>query len=80
MVGRVLIERMKTSLGQPLVIGHHGVVTHSLPPFSVGILEGTVEGRQGLTPFAEWAGRFGLWPLWAIGLVLVLVLRSRADP
>ena len=71
-----------TNTGATAVIDHHGVVTHALPPFSVGILEGTVEGRQGLTPFAEWAGRFDLWPLWAIGLVLVAaaVLRSRADP
>jgi apolipoprotein N-acyltransferase len=71
-----------TNTGATAVIDHRGVVTHALPPFSVGILEGTVEGRQGLTPFAEWAGRFDLWPLWAIGLVLVgaAVLRSRADP
>jgi apolipoprotein N-acyltransferase len=71
-----------TNTGATAVIDHHGVVTHALPPFSVGILEGTVEGRQGLTPFAAWAGRFGLWPLWAIGLALVFatVLRSRADP
>jgi apolipoprotein N-acyltransferase len=69
-----------TNTGATAVIDHRGVVTHSLPPFSVGILEGTVEGRQGLTPFAEWAGRFGLWPLWAIGVVLVVVLRPRADP
>jgi apolipoprotein N-acyltransferase len=71
-----------TNTGATAVIDHHGVVTHALPPFTVGILEGTVEGRQGLTPFAEWAGRFDLWPLWAIGWVLVAVaiLRSRADP
>ena len=71
-----------TNTGATAVIDHHGVVTHALPPFTVGILEGTVEGRQGLTPFAEWAGRFDLWPLWAIGLVVVAgaALRSRADP
>jgi len=71
-----------TNTGATAVIDHHGVVTHALPPFSVGILEGTVEGRQGLTPFAEWAGRFDLWPLWLIGAVLVVAaaLRSRADP
>ena len=71
-----------TNTGATAVIDHHGVVTHALPPFSVGILEGTVEGRQGLTPFAHWAGRFGLWPLWAIGigLVLVCVFRPRPEP
>jgi apolipoprotein N-acyltransferase len=66
-----------TNTGATAVIDHHGAVTHSLPPFTVGILEGTVEGRQGLTPFASWASRFGLWPLWGIGLVLLLVSRAR---
>ncbi|HEV7578127.1 MAG TPA: apolipoprotein N-acyltransferase [Caldimonas sp.] len=66
-----------TNTGATAVIDHHGAVTHALPPFSVGILEGTVEGRQGLTPFASWAGRFGLWPLWALGVVLLLVSRRR---
>jgi apolipoprotein N-acyltransferase len=27
-----------------------------------------VQGREGLTPFAWWAARFGLWPLWLLGL------------
>jgi len=62
------------------VIDHHGVVTQALPSFTVGTLEGTVEGRQGLTPFAEWAGRFDLGPLWAIGVVLLFVGRAKARP
>ena len=33
-----------------------------LPPFTQGVLEGQVQGRQGLTPFARWSARFGLWP------------------
>jgi apolipoprotein N-acyltransferase len=69
-----------TNTGATAVIDHRGVVTHALAPFTAGILEGTVEGRQGLTPFAEWAARFGLWPLWAIGLIVVIVSRPRADP
>ena len=69
-----------TNTGATAVIDHRGAVTHSLLPFTVGVLEGTVEGRQGLTPFASWAGRFGLWPLWAIGIVLLLLLRRRAGP
>ncbi len=69
-----------TNTGATAVIDHRGNVTHSLPPFTVGILEGTVEGRQGLTPFASWAGRFGVWPLGALGLVLLVALRRRVDP
>ena len=67
-----------TNTGATAVIDHRGVVTHSLPPFTRGILEAGVEGRDGLTPFAQWAGRFGLWPLWTLGIVALLALRSRA--
>jgi apolipoprotein N-acyltransferase len=69
-----------TNTGATAVIDHHGVVTHALAPFTRGTLEATVEGRQGLTPFAAWAGRFGLGPLWALGLVLVLVFALRRGP
>jgi apolipoprotein N-acyltransferase len=69
-----------TNTGATVVIDHHGAVTHALPPFTRGILEGTVEGRQGLTPFAAWAGRFGLWPLWLLGLALLLAFRARRRP
>jgi apolipoprotein N-acyltransferase len=69
-----------TNTGATAVIDHHGVVTHALAPFTRGTLEATVEGRQGLTPFATWAGRLGLWPLWALGLGLVLVFAARRGP
>jgi len=61
-------------------IAHRGRVTHALPPFTRGILEGTVQGRSGLTPFAWWAGRFGLWPLWALGLASLLYFGRRRTP
>ena len=61
-----------TNTGATALIDHHGTVLQSLPPFTRGILEGTVEGRQGLTPFAEWAGRLDLWPLWLIALAALL--------
>ena len=69
-----------TNTGATVVIDHRGVVTHSLAPFTVGILEGTVEGRQGLTPFARWAGHFALWPLALVAIALLLVLRERGRP
>jgi apolipoprotein N-acyltransferase len=41
-----------------------------------------VEGRTGLTPYAAWVSRFGLWPLWlaALSLVALAWLRRRASP
>ncbi|MCR5885266.1 apolipoprotein N-acyltransferase [Rhizobacter sp. J219] len=62
-----------TNTGATVVIDHHGVVTHSLPPFTQGVLDAQVEGRQGLTPYAWWASRYGLWPLVAVALVLMLM-------
>ena len=69
-----------TNTGATAVIDHRGVVTHWLPPFQRGVLTGSVQGRSGLTPFAWWAGAFGLWPL--IGLAAAVLLRCalRARP
>ena len=65
-----------TNTGATVVIDHTGRVTASLPPHTQGVLDGQVQGRTGLTPFAWWAARFGLWPLWGLGL-LIVVLGSR---
>ncbi len=62
-----------TNTGATAVIDHRGVITKALPPFTRGELEAAVEGRGGLTPFAAWAGRFGLWPLFAIAIATLLV-------
>jgi apolipoprotein N-acyltransferase len=42
-------------------------------------LTGTVQGREGTTPYAWWAARAGLWPLGlaAAAAVLCLVWRRR---
>jgi apolipoprotein N-acyltransferase len=37
-----------------------------------------VQGRQGLTPFARWASRFGLWPLIGLALLVCAVRRAAA--
>ena len=69
-----------TNTGTTAVIDHRGAVTHALPVFTRGILEASVQGRSGTTPFAAWAGRLGLWPLWAIGLAtLVFFARRRTS-
>jgi apolipoprotein N-acyltransferase len=63
-----------TNTGATVAIDHRGVVTHALAPHRRGVLEATTQGRDGVTPFAWWAGRFGLWPLWGCGLVGVAAL------
>ena len=67
-----------TNTGATAVIDHRGVVTAQLPPFTRGVLQAAVQGREGLTPFARWAGAAGLWPLWALAVVgLLLPARRR---
>ncbi len=53
-----------TNTGSTAVIDHQGRVTASLAPHTRGALRHAVQGRSGLTPFAAWASRAGLWPLW----------------
>ncbi len=60
-----------TNTGATAVIDHTGRVTASLPRLTQGVLDGQVQGRTGLTPFAWWASRFGLWPLWLLGGLIV---------
>jgi apolipoprotein N-acyltransferase len=61
-----------TNTGATAVIDHRGVVTHSLRPHQRGVLEASVQGRSGVTPFAGWAGRFYLWPLIGFSALVVL--------
>ena len=67
-----------TNTGATVVIDHTGQVTASLPPLTQGVLDATVQGRAGLTPYAWWASRLRLWPLWALGAMLVGVSVRRA--
>ncbi len=67
-----------TNTGATAVIDHTGRVTHSLPRLTQGVLDGEVQGRTGLTPFARWAGSFGLWPLTLAALAVVLLAAARA--
>jgi apolipoprotein N-acyltransferase len=60
-----------TNTGATVVIDHRGHVTQSLKPGIRGVLEGVAQGREGLTPFAWWASRFGLWPLAALALLVL---------
>jgi apolipoprotein N-acyltransferase len=70
-----------TNTGATVVIDHRGRVTHQLPRLTRGVLEADVEGRVGLTPYAFWVSRFGLWPLWGMALLVTastMVLRRRS--
>ena len=69
-----------TNTGATAIIDHRGVVTHQLERHTRGVLRAQVQGRgQGvsaddaITPFAWWASRWGLWPLWCAGLLVVCV-------
>jgi apolipoprotein N-acyltransferase len=68
-----------TNTGATVVIDHRGRVTHALPRHTRGVLVAEVEGRAGLTPYAMWVSRLGLWPLWGLGLLIAVatVLLSR---
>ena len=66
--GRPMIRA--TNTGATVIINHRGEVTQALPRHTRGALVGDVQGRSGITPYAWWVGRFGLWPLWALGLVI----------
>jgi apolipoprotein N-acyltransferase len=60
-----------TNTGPTVIINHLGEVTHSLPRHTRGVLLGQVQGRTGMTPYAWWAARLGLWPLWLLGLAVL---------
>lgn len=62
-----------TNTGATAVIDHRGVVTHSLPRATRAVLHAEVRGHSGAaTPFAWWAARWRLLPLWAVGALCVL--------
>jgi apolipoprotein N-acyltransferase len=67
-----------TNTGPTAVIDHLGHVTALLPPQTRGVLQASVQGRQGTTPFAWWASRLGLWPLLLAALATLVLLRKRA--
>jgi apolipoprotein N-acyltransferase len=68
-----------TNTGATAAIDHRGQVTHLLPRLTRSRLEAQVQGREGLTPYARWASRWGLWPLWmgCMGVVATVLLAGR---
>ncbi|MCY7315548.1 MAG: apolipoprotein N-acyltransferase [Rubrivivax sp.] len=63
-----------TNTGATAIVDHRGAVAALLPPHTRGVLQGRVQGREGTTPFAAWAGRAGLWPLLGAALLTLMLL------
>ncbi len=63
-----------TNTGATAAIDHRGRVTAQLPPFTRGVLDVEIEGREGRTPYAAWVGGLGLWPLALAALALIGLL------
>ena len=57
-----------TNTGATAILDHQGLTVAALPYLTAGALVGEVQGRVGLTPYAWWAARWGLWPLWLFAL------------
>jgi apolipoprotein N-acyltransferase len=69
-----------TNTGATVIMDYQGQVVTALPRLRQGVLEGVVEGRTGITPFAWWVARFGLWPLWLLALGMLAVAWWAAAP
>ncbi|MFO1218151.1 MAG: apolipoprotein N-acyltransferase [Burkholderiaceae bacterium] len=67
-----------TNTGATAIVDHQGRVSAMLAPFTRGVLDGTVQGRSGLTPYAFWVSRLGLWP-WPLAVALVFGLGAWAS-
>ncbi len=61
-----------TNTGATAIIDHRGHVTQQLPRLTRGVLHGSFEGRSAITPYAAWAARWGLGPLWGLCALIVL--------
>ncbi|MBU0918135.1 MAG: apolipoprotein N-acyltransferase [Gammaproteobacteria bacterium] len=61
-----------TNTGATVVIDHLGRVVQRMPGQTRGVLLAEVQGQAGVTPYAAWAGRAGLWPLVVLGLLVVV--------
>jgi apolipoprotein N-acyltransferase len=66
-----------TNTGATAHIDHLGRVQGLLPFHEVGRLDGVVEGRQGLTPYARWVGRWGLATPTALAAAVVIAFALR---
>ncbi|MBV5297776.1 MAG: apolipoprotein N-acyltransferase [Rhodoferax sp.] len=74
---------LATNTGRTAIVDHRGRVTHALPSHTAAALTGEVQGRSGMTPYASWLSRWGLWPMWLLavaGLLLMFWASRRNTP
>ena len=57
-----------TNTGATAVLDHQGRLLARLPAATEALLEATVEGRRGSTPYARWLAACGLAPLFLLAL------------
>jgi apolipoprotein N-acyltransferase len=70
-----------TNTGITSIIDHHGVERSRLPWFTRGVLEGTVAGRQGVTPYVRLGDALAVaLALSIIGTTLLLTRRLLRKP
>jgi apolipoprotein N-acyltransferase len=69
---------LATNTGLTAIVNHQGQITHRLPRDTRQVLTAEVEGRTGLTPYARWVARLGLWPLWLAALGAVLLASAQS--
>ena len=62
-----------TNTGATAFIDHQGRVLRQLPRFTQGVLDGTVQGREGNTPYADWVSSWWLWPFWIVAVAVPLL-------
>jgi apolipoprotein N-acyltransferase len=62
-----------TNTGATVIIDSQGQVTQSIERYTRGVLVGQVQGNTEITPYAAWVSRFWLWPLWFLGVGILLV-------
>ena len=74
---------LATNTGVTAIVDHRARIVSAMARDTRGVLVGEVEGRSGVTPYAWWVARFGLWPFWllVVGIVLLtnLVFVSEAQ-
>jgi apolipoprotein N-acyltransferase len=64
---------LATNTGLTAFVDHRARVTSVAASHQATALRSVVEGRTGITPYAWWVARWGLWPLVFVGLGLLLV-------
>ena len=76
-----------TNSGGTAVINAQGQIEHVLRPYTRGVLSASVvASHDGITPYAYWAGHWGLKPLWGFCLAIWLAshgihrLKKRSIP